>query len=163
MARASSGTSVVGAGVDAGWDAMPGIDSGEEPGDPGDDSSVERTLWIAVMARAWDDAFTAPGSIPAGATPGQADVVRAEARRWLILNFGRWREDRGTVCSLASVDPDMLRRAAQRKLDSIRSERPGAEVIDIDRAFAKLLAAESRMNPSELDAALSDLARLEAA
>ena len=164
MARASSGMAMVDAGVDSGWDALPGVHDPEpEPDDSSDDSSVERTLWISVIAQAWNDAFTTPRSIPAGSTPGQADMVRGDARRWLTLDFGRWRDDRETVCELAVVDPDALRRMARKKLDSIKSERPGAEVIDLDEAFARLLAAESRMDPSELDAALSDLARLEAA
>ena len=165
MARARSGMSAVDAGVDPGWDALPGVHDPEpgDPGDPGEDSDPIRTLWIAVVAQAWNDAFMAPRSIPAGSTPGQADMARGEARRWLTLDFGDWANDRETVCELAGVDPDMLRRVARRKLDSIRSERPGAEVIDIDRAFARLLAAESRMDSGELDTALQRLAELESA
>ena len=106
----------------------------------------ESKLWIAVLLRAWADAFLDSDfqliSVDKTVDP---DGARAAARNWLTLNFGDWREDREAVCSLAGLDPDFVRMAALRRLERARGEdveRMKRERIAIDQAFEKLAREE---------------------
>lgn len=150
---------------------------------PDDDRPIspERALWLSVVALCWADAW--------GITPDHqirhadskfrrdeatmkddnesaitVEAYRAQCRNWLIQDFGDWKADRELCCDLAGIDPDMLRNAAKAKLAQVKAgEKPTAEVISLDQAFARLLDNEASMSPADIDAALAELAALEAA
>ena len=110
----------------------------------GKSASPETELWLAVIDRAWLDAFTATDetlrNIYRTADPA---VTRGEARRWLTLNFGDWREDREMVCDLASLDPDAVRATAVRRLALAKIEdidQRVAKIEALDRTFESLVA-----------------------
>ena len=93
------------------------------------------------------------------------NVVRAEARRWLLLDFGVWREDREIVCTAAGVDPDVVRRAAQRRneLAGVEDqERDRRERASIDMAMATLVVRSPSLNRVRVSRELRTLAMREA-
>jgi len=128
--------------------------------------SGEAALWIAVIARAWADAFTASnGMIIASERRADPNVVRASARRWLLLNFGEWREDREIVCTAAGVDPDVICRAARRRAELAEAEdqeRNRGERESIDRAMESLVERASYLGRKRVSQDLRNLAIREA-
>ena len=91
------------------------------------------------------------------------EAYRAQCRNWLLQDFGNWRADRELCCDLAGIDPDMLRNAAKAKRESTKAgEKPTAEIVNLDSMFARLLDNEASMSPADIDAALAELAKLEA-
>ncbi len=98
--------------------------------------SPEQAMWIAVVGRAWLDAFEASDHFLVQSERKAADpeIVRAGARRWLVLDHSGWKEDRETVCIMAGVDPDTIRNAARRRLKATRIEAAN----DLDTAFLAL-------------------------
>lgn len=125
----------------------------------------ERALWIAVIANCWADAFSRSDTMIRNTDRTcDPEAERSEARRWLVTGIDPWKSWRIEVCDLADIDEPMLRAAARRKLEQVKAnEAPTAEVINIDAAFARLLNAEGSMTAAEIDTALAELARLEAA
>ncbi len=120
--------------------------------------SGEQAMWLAVVGRAWLDAFEASDAalltIDRRCDP---DVVRAQARRWLVIDHSGWKADREMVCSLAGVDPDTIRDAARRRLKETRADA----AHDLDRAFLALVACSETLDAAVLDEALAALAALE--
>ena len=121
-------------------------------------------LWQAVIARVWDDAFSPSWIL--GARPEEWEGVRAEARRWLLIDFGTWREDRDEVCCHADLDGDVVRRAAIKRMELARIEdktRREKELAAIDRSFENLLASEAAgMRRADVSRAMRYLAEREA-
>ena len=121
-------------------------------------------LWQAVVARCWEDAFSPSWIL--GARPEEWEVVRAEARRWLLINHSAWREDRDEVCCRADLDGDEVRQAAVKRMELARIEdnaRRETALAGIDRAFENLLAREaSGMLRGNITRALRHLADREA-
>lgn len=162
----------------SGFDSLPTIHDVADDDRP---ISPERALWLSVVALCWADAF--------GVTPDHqirhadsrfrrdeatmkddndsaitVEAYRAQCRNWLIQDFGDWKADRELCCDLAGIDPDMLRNAAKAKRESTKAgEKPTAEIVNLDSMFARLLDQADGMAPEELDAALAELAKLEAA
>jgi hypothetical protein len=66
------------------------------------DQSAERSLWCAVVSRALADASD---PVVAASSPEERQKLRAEARRWFILNGSEFR----LACEAAGFDPDHLR------------------------------------------------------
>jgi len=125
----------------------------------------ETKLWIAVLLRAWADAFIDSDfqliSVDKIVDP---DGARAAARNWLTKDFGDWREDREIVCSLAGLDPDFVRTAAIRRLERARVgdvERRKRERVAIDRAFEKLAKAEAKIGKKRAQQRLHVLVKRE--
>ena len=77
--------------------------------------SPEQAMWLAVVGRCWVDAFecsdAALRTIDRRCDPS---IVRAGARRWLVLDHSGWKEDREAVCVMAGVDPDVILDAAPK-------------------------------------------------
>ena len=109
---------------------------------------AETSLWAAVVSRAWSDAFLASDIWLYNSQRGcDPSTVRAEARRWLILDFGDWRDDREAVCLAADLSPDMIRDGALRRIDLARIEdkaRREKQQSKLDQAFEELLQMEER-------------------
>lgn len=143
------------------------IFKGEHLPDDAPEIVPERALWLRVIGQAWVDAFEASDwflTITDKPRARDPDVIRAEARRWLTIDFGLDADDRQEICDLAGIDADALRSAAKQKLDAVKAkEQTTAEVIALDRAFARLLESESTLDAATIDAALADLAELESA
>ncbi len=120
--------------------------------------SPEQAMWLTVVGRAWLDAFETsdPGlrTIDRRCDP---DVVRAQARRWLVLDHSGWKADREMVCIMAGVDPDLIRSAARRRLKATRTEAAN----DLDTAFLRLVECSESLDAAALDKALAALAALE--
>jgi hypothetical protein len=151
--------------LDSGFDSLPTIHN--VPDDP-KPISPERALWLSVIARVWLDAFESSDYFLRASQTAEERrnfdpaISRGDARRWLTLKFDPWREDRETVCDLADLDPDTIRNAARRKLAALKADEiPTAEIVNLDRMFAKLVDAADGMDAMALDAALDALARLE--
>ena len=132
----------------------------------GPEASGEAAMWLAVIARVWEDAFVSSDvwiiNSDRGADPA---LVRSSARRWLLLNHGDWREDRETVCASAGVDPDVVRRAAQRRneLAGVEDqERNRRERESIDTAMATLVARSPSLDRVRVTRELRTLAMREA-
>jgi hypothetical protein len=135
--------------------------------DPDGRSSGEVRLYQAVIARVWSDAFIlADVSIQATDRPCDPSIVRAEARRWLTLDFGEWKADREDVCVMADLDPDAVRNAAVKRLELAKAtddvERRAARIAEIDAAFLDLVAREDNMKPWEVNRTMKSLAAREA-
>ena len=115
-------------------------------------------MWLAVVGRCWLDAFECSDAA-LRTTDRRCDpaIVRAQARRWLVLDFGGWREDREMVCVMAGVDPDTIRDAARRRLKATRTEAAN----DLDTAFLRLVECSESLDAAALDKALAALADLE--
>ena len=130
------------------------------PDDADKENTPEVRLYRAVVARAWGDAFGESWII--GARPHEWIDVRAEARRWLVLDHSGWKADREEVCVIAGIDPDHLRDAARTKLAAVKiaeaEKRRKVETFEIDLAFSILLDGAEDMGVVALDAALADLA-----
>ena len=127
-------------------------------------ATAEVTMWMAVVAQVWIDAFT-EGEAIRGARPHEWIDVRAEARRWLLLDFGGWKSDRDDVCGNANLDGDAVRRAAIRRLELAHVEdeqRRTVALVEIDRAFMALVAREATMRRGEITRAMRFLAEREA-
>ena len=137
------------------------------PEDADPSSSGEVRLYQAVLARVWSDAFIlADVSIQATDRPCDPSIVRAEARRWLTLDFGEWKADRADVCVMADLDPDAVRNAAVKRLELAKAtddvERRAARIAEIDAAFLDLVAREDNMKPWEVNRTMKSLAAREA-
>ena len=121
-------------------------------------------LWQAVVSRVWEDAFSPSWIL--GARPEEWEVVRAEARRWLLINHSGWKEDRDEVCVRADLDGDVVRRAAVKRMELARIEdmaRREKALAAIDRSFESLLAREAAgMKRGEVTRAMRHLAEREA-
>lgn len=128
---------------------------------PDDEKSIspEQALWLAVIGRAYLDAFESSDFFLVQSERKNSDpaILRAEARRWLVLDYGGWREDRETVCDLAGIDADLIRDAARRRLKVTRADK----AMELDRAFVKLVACSESMDKTALDEALAALDDLE--
>lgn len=143
---------------------------GEDVFDPDPDedkpSSPEVALWLAVVARVWEDAFAcSDASIINTDRTCEPDMVRAEARRWLLLDFGEWKADREEVCARAGLDPDMIRAEARRrnKLAQVEdAERRQIEIATIDRAFRAMIARADSMTKAQISTSIRQMARREA-
>ena len=122
--------------------------------------SPEQAMWLAVVGRCWLDAFEcSDAALRTTDRRCNPAIVRAQARRWLVLDHSGWREDRETVCDLAGVDPDTIRNAARRRLKATRIEAAN----DLDTAFLALVACSETLGAAELGRALAALANLESA
>lgn len=121
-------------------------------GDPDPDKC--RLLWLAVIARAIDDAFHAPNSTltesKSGDVAQSADSTRQDARRWLTSQLYPWREDRLAVCTMAGVEPEDL------------EIRVRGMMTDPDLQLRRLASVAPMMGDSEIDGELDRLAALEA-
>ncbi len=130
-------------------------------------SSPEVALWLAVVARVWEDAFVSTNAtLKTTDLRCEPDMVRAEARRWLLLDFGTWREDREAVCIMAGLDPDAIHEAALRrnKLAVVEDqERDRLEREAIDRAMERLAEREHRLPRTHVSSSLCALAARELA
>lgn len=135
-------------------------------------TSPEVCLWCAVLLQAWEDAFVHSDSqLSAGEDKAaDPDLIRGEARRFLCASLDPWRSDREEVCSLAGVDPDMIQKAARRRLDLSREEDAEREAAARERAIARLDEMLSRLldrsadlHPGRLDQQLRKLAEIETA
>lgn len=128
--------------------------------------SPEEELWLAVVARVWEDAFEASDVwLQNSDRTCSPDLVRAEARRWLVHDFGDFRRDREEICVRAGLDPDAIHKAAIRrnKLAKVEdTERRGAEIIAIDRTFARLAANENVWTRERVTRTLRELVEREA-
>ena len=124
-------------------------------------------MWLAIVARLWGDAWTATDVWIRNSDRGcNPELVRNEARRWLLLNFGDWKTDRETVCGAAGLDPDVIRRAALRRkaLAEVEDqERDQRERESIDRAMESLAVRASSMQPGRVNRSLRDLVEREEA
>ena len=120
---------------------------------------------MAVIARMWDDAWTASDTwIRNSDRHCEPSLVRAEARRWLLLDHGDWKTDREEVCAAAGIDPDVIRGAAVRRHELAGvadQERDRLERESIDRAMVRLAEKEPHMMPGRVNRALRDLAERE--
>ena len=128
-------------------------------------SSPEVELWLAVVSRIWEDAWVS-SNVSIRNTDRYCDpsLVRAEARRWLLLDHGSWRTDREEVCAAAGIDPDVIRGAAVRRHELAGvadQERNRLERESIDRAMVRLAEKEPHMMPGRVNRALRDLAERE--
>jgi len=126
-------------------------------------SSPEVRLWVAVVMRAWDDAFTDAWIL--GARPHEWADVRAASRRWLLLNHDGWKRDRDEVCAMAGLDGDTVRQAAMKRLKTAKVEdeaRRAEALAKVDRAFEELVERENKMKPGEVTRAMRHLADREA-
>lgn len=125
----------------------------------------EFELFLAVIWRAWEDAFVATNqTLKNSDRHCQPDMIRAEARRWLTLNFGEWREDREDICDRAGVDPNAVRSAAVRRLELAGvedAERDRLERESIDRAIVSLVERAHRLTRGAVGGALGELAQRE--
>ncbi len=120
--------------------------------------SPEQAMWLAVVGRAWLDAFeTSDPGLKNTDRTCDPSIVRAQARRWLVLDFGGWRENRETVCIMAGVDPDTIRNAARRRLKATHTEAAN----DLDTAFLALVECSETLDAAAPDKALAALADLE--
>lgn len=120
-------------------------------------------LWQAVVSRVWEDAFSASWIL--GVRPEDWETVRAEARRWLLIDHSAWKEDRDEVCCRADLDGDIVRRAAVKRMELARIEdraRREKVLAEIDRAFENLLARADTMKRGNVTRALRHLATREA-
>lgn len=129
--------------------------------------SPEQGLWLSVVARVWGDAFLVSDTWLRNSDPTcEPDLVRSEARRWLVADYGDYAIDREWCCDLAGISPEFIQSQARRKLAQAKmaeAESRQAEVVAIDRAFSVLVETENAMDGATLDAALAALAQLEAA
>ena len=125
----------------------------------------EINLFLAVVARVWDDAWLASNATLQNTDRRcEPDLVRAEARRWLLLDFGEFRADREEICTMAGLDPDAIRRAAIRRNKlavADDQERDRQEREAIDRAMANLAERENRLMPGQINRTLKELIRRE--
>ena len=120
--------------------------------------SPEQHMWIAVLGRAWLDAFEcSDAALRTIDRRSEPEIVRAQARRWLVLDHSGWKEDRETVCIMAGVDPDLIRDAARRRLKATRTEAAN----DLDTAFLRLVECSESLDAAALDKTLAALADLE--
>ncbi len=132
--------------------------------------SPEQAMWIAVVGRCWADAFEcSDAALRTTDRRGDPAIVRAQARRWLVLDHSGWNEDRETVCIMAGVDPDVIRDAARRRAACTASEDRRLKATradaanDLDRAFLRLVECSESLDAAALDKALTTLAALESA
>ncbi len=113
-----------------------------------------------MVGRCWLDAFEcSDAALRTIDRRSEPEIVRAQARRWLVLDHSGWKEDRETVCIMAGVDPDLIRDAARRRLKATRTEAAN----DLDTAFLRLVECSESLDAAALDKALAALADLESA
>ena len=133
---------------------------------PAKSISSETEMWCAVVARVWDDAFLASDVwLKNSERSCDPDLVRSQARRWLLLDFGTVKSDREEVCTNANINPDMVRAAAIKRMELAKVEdvaRREAQLANLDAAFEALIAREVTMRKSEVTRAMSHLADREA-
>ena len=131
-------------------------------------SSPEIDLFLAVVFRMWEDAFVCGNSaLKTTDRRCQPDMIRAAARRWLLLDFGDWKADREEICAMAGLDPDVVHAAAVKRLELAHvedQERTRTERAAIDKAFAAMLErdASGTITPSGVTTTLRVLADREA-
>ena len=144
----------------------PEVEAEEKP------SSPECTLWCAVLLQAWQDAFVhSDWALIAGEDKSVGpELIRGEARRFLVSDIDPWRSDREDVCAMADIDPDMIRAAARKRLAASReadgereAEAQAKAIARMDTALAALLDRSSGMSDKLLDYRLGQLAEMEAA
>ncbi len=158
----AGGTVVAGADEIFQGDAANALATGRE-------ISPEQALWLAVVGRAWLDAFeTSDPGLRTTDRRCDPSIVRAGARRWLVLDHSGWKADRETVCIMAGVDPDTIRNAARRRLKATRTTSDSSSLDerteaahDLDRAFLRLVECSESLGAAALDKALAALADLE--
>ena len=130
-------------------------------------TTPETALWLALVARLWNDAWTASDTwIRNSDRHCEPEAIRSEARRWFLVDFGDWREDRETVCGQAGLDPDVIHKAALRRKELAAvadQERDRLERESIDRAMESLAVRASSMLPGRVNRAMRDLAEREEA
>jgi hypothetical protein len=80
------------------------------------DSLRLRSLWSAVIQRAWDDVF--------GTSDAKAGIERSDAMRFLldVRTTSPWREQRELICTLAGIDPSALEEAARIKVRRLAAD-----------------------------------------
>ena len=98
---------------------------------------VERDLWLAVVRRVLEDGLGTADLLPGFRARMDDSFARAEARRWLVLDFGTWAEDREEVCTLAGLDPDAIRDLARRRLALVK-------MADAERGKRRKAALQAR-------------------
>ena len=132
--------------------------------DDGGPTNADVKLWQAVVARCWEDGFAESWIL--GSRPEEWEVVRAEARRWLLINHSGWKSDRDEVCVRADLDGDVVRRAAVKRMELARIEdnaRREKALAAIDGSFEGLLVREAAgMKRGEVTRSLRHLAYREA-
>jgi hypothetical protein len=79
---------------------------------------AEQGLWLAVIARAFEDATS--GLTTAGIGRANAARVRQEAINWFADNTRDFRD----VCILAGLDPDAVRQGAMRAIKEAPAPQP---------------------------------------
>ena len=145
---------------------IPEVECEESP------SSPERALWCAVILQAWTDSFTASDwHLLAGEDKtADPDLIRGDARRFLVSEIDPWRSDREDVCAMANIDPHMIRAVARKRLEASReadgereAEAQAKAIARMDTALAALLDRSSGMSDKMLDYRLGQLAEMEAA
>ena len=93
--------------------------------------SSEVEMWAAVIMTAWNDAFLASDVwLKNSDRSCEPDLVRAEARRWLLLDFGTFKSDREEVCEMANIDVVRSICALLDELAPAKNDRPHDELID---------------------------------
>ena len=123
-------------------------------------ASPERELFLSVVLQAWQDAFSASPTIASGSD--ERDLIRAEARRWFVSPYEL--EDFEFVCFAAGLEPDWVKRLAQKRIEAERDAEAAAKVIQIDKALALLLRREAKgLSEAEVTAELERIAAMEAA
>lgn len=92
----------------------------------------EQRLFEAILLLAWNDAFGDCNSPVSEKThedrEHSRDIILSEARRWLTLNFGKWKADRELICHLAGLNPE---RVAERARQRILAEKRPAKVVQV--------------------------------
>lgn len=126
----------------------------------------EQDLWLGVILTAIQDCFFASDyAIRHSEGKGcDVDLVRGDARRFLTMSWGPWRESREAVCQAAEVDADLLASACRKKLDAMKAaeaEQTTADVIALDTELQRLIDLESDLDPADLTEMLERLATLE--
>ena len=128
-------------------------------------ASPEVELWLAVVSRIWEDAFVSSNvSIRNTDRHCDPDMIRAEARRWLLLNHGDWRRDREEICARAGVCPDAIHSAAVRRNKLAKAEdteRNRRERVSVDMAMARLVERAPFMMLGRVNRAMRELSARE--
>ncbi|HVI28107.1 hypothetical protein [Hansschlegelia sp.] len=75
--------------------------------EPDAEAKRDRTLWLAVISQALEDATIVRSNV--------SDIDRQQARSWLTAMSADYRE----VCALAGLEPDHLRGHAERLISQV--------------------------------------------
>lgn len=96
--------------------------------------SPERILFQAVIERAIHDAFFSSdfslrnSENKLKCSTFDPEIIRGDARRWLVSRLDPWRTDRENICDMAGIDPNLIQDGARQKLREVRAaEREALE------------------------------------